>query len=61
MARLGAHISDWFLTDSGRRFAEEEWQAREKECRRIGKIGIKCHFLRLALRKFLHKFVDKTL
>ena len=33
LARLGAHISDWFLTDSGRRFAEEEQKAREEECR----------------------------
>jgi HD superfamily phosphohydrolase YqeK len=32
LARLGAHLSDWFFTDSGRRFAVEELQARETEC-----------------------------
>jgi len=33
LTRLGAHLSDWFLTDSGRRFAEEELEARKRECR----------------------------
>jgi HD superfamily phosphohydrolase YqeK len=32
LARLGAHLSDWFLTDCGKRFAEEELKAREEEC-----------------------------
>jgi HD superfamily phosphodiesterase len=32
VARLGAHLSDWFFTDSARRLAQEELKAREREC-----------------------------
>jgi HD superfamily phosphohydrolase YqeK len=31
VARLSGHLSDWFLTDSGRHFAEEELKIRERE------------------------------
>jgi hypothetical protein len=37
LARLGAHLSDWFLTDSGNHFAEEELKARQRECSAQGK------------------------